>query len=53
MLLFKINLYAFGGYFVFLLLVFHKLLETDGCFMLKIDFDAHDSFVCDNFMNPN
>jgi hypothetical protein len=31
-----------------LLLAFRKFLEPDGCFMLKIDVDVHDSFMSPN-----
>jgi len=36
------------GYFTLLWLVFHKLLESGGCFTLEMDSDIHHSDVCDS-----
>ena len=40
-------LFCFWGYFILLLMVFYKFLETNGCFTLNMD-----SSVCDSFIIP-
>lgn len=52
-MLFKINFYVLLGFFMFLLIECHNFLEAGVCCMFKIDFDVHDSFVCDSFISPN
>jgi hypothetical protein len=42
--------YAFCGYFIFSLLVFHKFLEADMHLMLKMDFHVCDSNVHGSFI---
>ena len=36
-----------------ILLVFHKFLEANRCFTLKIDSDVYDSEIRDDFIGPN
>jgi hypothetical protein len=45
-------LHGFCGYLYVLLLIFHKFLEPDMCFTLKMDSSICDSDACDGLIGP-